>query len=104
MTDKEVKMIVGSKAKEKIYTKSDVLKPSKSGFLMYDLIRQPCRNLMKDLKCKVHNKDDRPRVCKDYPIFIFKNYVMPAQTCPAVNEGLLDEYIKKIEEFGYKKI
>lgn len=101
MNKEEVISIVGDKELE--FSKEKILKPSKNGFLLYDLEKKPCKNLKSDLKCGIHKNPNRPRVCGDYPLFIFKDYVMPAEDCSAVKAGLLDHYVKEIEGLGYKK-
>ena len=56
-----------------------------------------CRFLTDDFKCKEWKNDKRPKVCVDFPIFLVKNYVIFSSFCPAVNDGLFEDYIKKIK-------
>lgn len=53
--------------------------------------------------CSIHKDEKRPKVCSDYPLFLVKNYIIAADSCPAVNEKLLDKYLDKLEKLGFKR-
>jgi len=103
MSEKELKMICSN---HKIsYLKKEILKPSKNGFLMYDLIKKPCKHLnTKNFKCKDYLNVDKPKVCNDYPVFLINNYVMFASDCLAVQEGLLSKYEEEFKKINIKLI
>lgn len=102
MTDKEVNAIVGNKKKE--YEREKILEPTKNGFYTYNNELKTCKNLKKDFKCKIHLDSSRPLVCRDYPVFLIKNYVMFGKTCQAVEEGLMQPYVERFKKIGVKVI
>ncbi len=104
MTDKETKAIVGSKARLKEYEKKEIVKPSPNGFLMYDLEKQPCKNLDSKDMCKIHTKTERPLVCRDYPIFLVKDYFILAPGCEAVDNGLLENAALELVKNGLRRV
>jgi Fe-S-cluster containining protein len=104
MTDKETKAIVGSKANLKKYQKEEIVIPSPSGFLMYNLEKKPCKNLDSKDMCKIHTKSERPLVCRDYPIFLVKDYFILAPGCEAVDKGMLEEHAIKLEKSGLRRV
>ena len=99
LDDKEVQLIAGSK--EKLYWKNKIIIQNlETKNFYYNLEKAKCRHLAKNDICKVHSK--KPRVCSDYPIFIVKNYIVTANNCPAVDEGVLNECLDELREIGYK--
>lgn len=102
MSKGEVNAIVGDSREE--FLKKGILIPNSNGFYYYDSSKKVCRNLDKDFMCSIHKSYDRPLVCRDYPVFLMRNHVMLGKTCPAVVEGLLDEYKEKFEKIGFKVI
>ena len=100
MNDKEIKTIVGNR--EKSYLKKGILSPSNNGYF-YDSSKKTCKNLdKKNYSCREHNNTSRPLVCRDYPVFLVRDYVMFGKTCVAVEKGMLDSYKKRFEEIGIR--
>lgn len=64
--------------------------------------KKPCVSLTKDFLCSVHKDKNRPILCKDYPLFKAKNFIISSSACPAVTENKFEEYFKKIEKLGFK--
>ncbi len=102
LNSNEVNTICGKKEEEYLITK--ILEKTENNFWHYNLEKQKCPHLRDDSKCNIHKKEYRPQVCNDFPIFKTKNYIIPANICPAVKEGLLNEYIEKMRNKGYKII
>ena len=102
MSDKELETVAGEKVEE--YKNSNIIEKSdlKKGYTL-DFTKASCQQLDSKDKCNVHGTDKQPTICKDYPLFITKKFVISADSCPAVKEGMLDPYIKKIESLGLKK-
>ncbi len=102
MTDNEVKAIVGSKKND--YLKCGILTPSRNGFFTYNSEIKTCKNLKKDFTCKIHLNTSRPLVCRDYPVFLVKDYVMFGKTCPAVEKGMMKPFAQRFKKIGVKVI
>ena len=56
---------------------------------------------LKENKCMVHTKKNRPQACKEFPIFLVNNIVRFSSRCPAVVLNKFYPYIKKIMKLGY---
>ena len=57
---------------------------------------------LKDNKCSVYDK--RPQSCRDYPLFYNNNMLFADAKCEAVQKGMFEEFLKKIEKMGIKII
>ena len=62
-------------------------------------MRKGC-SAIKDNKCQVYDK--RPKICRDFPLFIEGKIIMASPGCPAVREGKLYPYIKRLLMEGFK--
>ena len=61
-----------------------------------------CPNL-KDYKCIIHKNPKRPKACKEFPLFVWKNQtIMITKVCPAVKENKLYPYLARFKKKGYK--
>jgi len=61
-----------------------------------------CPNLT-DYKCTIHTNLSRPKACKEFPLFIWKNKtVLVTDECPAVKENKLYSYLSEFKAMGYK--
>jgi Fe-S-cluster containining protein len=68
----------------------------------YALQINPCAAL-KDNKCMIHNNSDRPKVCNDFPLFLWANKIIHVSNrCLFVKQGLLYPYLAKFKIEGYK--
>lgn len=56
----------------------------------------------KDNRCIIHKSRKRPRICKDFPVFLRDDTVELSTGCYAVKAGLLFRYAYKIRQLGYK--
>ncbi|PLW79548.1 hypothetical protein C0585_07180 [Candidatus Woesearchaeota archaeon] len=61
----------------------------------------PCPQLI-DNKCMVHRKNNRPQVCKDFPIATHNGSVIISTGCLAVRENKLFPLIQKLKLKGIK--
>lgn len=52
-------------------------------------------------KCILHKDPNRPKACRDFPIFLEKNNVNISEGCYAVLDGLLYTHIGKMKREGY---
>ncbi|MFA6073187.1 MAG: hypothetical protein WC758_03675 [Candidatus Woesearchaeota archaeon] len=63
-----------------------------------------CPNLQ-NFKCIIHKNPDRPKTCKDFPLFILKNKtIRVTYECPAVKENKLYPYLAEFKKRGYKLV
>ena len=61
-----------------------------------------CPNLS-GYKCIIHKDPDRPKACKEFPLFIWKDKtVMVTNVCPAVKDNMLFPYLTQFKSMGYK--
>ena len=101
-TDEEVETISGTLNIGK-HLGNKTLEKTQNGFMTYDLEKEPCRHLKEKVLCSIHKSDKKPVICNDYPLFLTKQYVIASTQCPAVVNGELNAFVKKIQELGYKK-
>jgi Fe-S-cluster containining protein len=57
---------------------------------------------LKDNKCTIHENPIRPRVCHEFPIFVFVDYIKISSKCLAYQNNKLYPFIKKFKELDYK--
>jgi len=63
-------------------------------------------NLGDDNKCKIYSHPQRPPICKNYPLELDLSYGVGApivrkhKECPAINKGVLNDLISRIEARG----
>lgn len=61
----------------------------------------PCPSF-KDFKCIIYNSKNRPKTCRDFPLFIDGKNVFLSPRCLAVKNGLLYPYMMQLSMLGYK--
>ncbi len=89
------------------YIKNNIIKSTAQGNFTFNYEQHgaPCPKLTKDNLCSIHKNQNRPKICGDFPLFVFKGYTSLAREfCPAAKAGMLDSYIEKIKELGFKEI
>lgn len=59
---------------------------------------------LKDNKCIIHNNPERPKVCHEFPIFVYVDSIKISPKCPAYLNSKLYPYIKKFHELGFEII
>jgi Fe-S-cluster containining protein len=60
-----------------------------------------CPNLL-DFKCTIHTNPLRPKACKEYPLFIWKNKtILIADDCIGVKENKLYPFLADFKAMGY---
>jgi len=63
-----------------------------------------CPNLL-DYKCIIHTNPNRPKACKEFPLFILDNKkIVVSDECPAVKENRLYPYLAEFKLMGYKLV
>ena len=59
---------------------------------------------LQENKCTIHKNPERPKVCHEFPIFVFVDQVRISSKCPANQENKLYPYVRKLTELGFKII
>jgi hypothetical protein len=62
-----------------------------------------CPNL-KEYKCIIHKNPERPKACKEFPLFICENTIVVTEDCPAVKQDMLYPYLAEFKARGYTLI
>jgi len=57
---------------------------------------------LKNNKCTIHKNPIRPKVCHEFPIFVFVDHIKISSKCPAHQNNKLYPFIKKLKEIGYE--
>ncbi len=100
LTHKEADLVTQRHTREMIASKMiNELKDGKLSMYM-GKTDSPCPSL-KDYKCAIHTRKNRPLVCRQFPIFIEDKVVRLSHRCPAVGSGLFYPYITKWKSLGY---
>ncbi len=101
ITPDEVDLLIGNK-KEKLISKW-TLKELIDGKFSFNFSNSfgGCTQL-KDGKCLIHKNEKRPKVCKEFPIFITGKTIRLSPRCYGIKAGLLYPFIKKFKELGYE--
>jgi Fe-S-cluster containining protein len=80
-----------------------LLQDNEQGFVL-DLKENGCKNLSHH-KCLIHTNPSRPKACKDFPLFLWKDKtVMVTYACPAVKENKLYPFLAAFKSRGYTLI
>lgn len=53
-------------------------------------------------KCSVHKNPERPKVCHEFPIFVFVDHVRISSKCPAQENNKFYPHIRQFTELGLK--
>lgn len=103
-SEQELHTIIENKKKQLL--KKNILKVTEQGNYTLNFDKWGhCKNLSEENLCQIHKNPKRPRICGDFPLFVFKQYYsLATEFCPAAKAGLLDKYCKQIEELGQRKI
>jgi hypothetical protein len=101
LSEKEADLVIGSEIVKSM--KANILTRFKDGKYLLNIGAKdmPCPSL-NDFKCDIHNNMNRPKACKEFPIFLWENKkVRFSERCPAFREGLFYKYLAKFEKLGY---
>ena len=101
LSSKEKDLVVGDHIKE--LTDNGCLVKTEKGEYSLDLDskHEGCPSL-DGHKCRIHKELDRPKACKDFPLFIWENKIIRmSQRCPAVMNNLLYPYLAEFKSMGY---
>ena len=93
LNESEIKLVLGDEL--------DNLKKHSNGDLSLEFGAHGCPRL-NDFKCTIHNDPKRPKVCRDYPIFVNGNTVRISSKCLAVRQNLLYPFIKEFMHRGFR--
>ncbi len=74
----------------------------KDGYFEFQFDKCKCPSLTSDMKCSIFNSEFRPKMCKEFPLFIRGNLLVVSSFCPAVKDGTFDPYLKEFENKGFK--
>ncbi len=104
LTAKEVSLIKGTH-KEDLKILPVQMKTNEKGYVFNLGSRvDGCPNLL-DYKCAIHENPARPKTCKEFPLFFWKNKtIMVTYACSAVKENKLYPYLAKFKRMGYKLV
>ena len=102
----EVRAIFGLKDQEDLKDINDKRLVIKNYILRdneYTINLTPCPQLERRV-CLIHDSPDRPKICKNYPIFKESNLkiIEFSVECPAFLEGLFEQYYPEISKRGYE--
>ncbi len=103
-SNSEVNIIVGNKKEE--FLKNKILEPTVQGNFKFNYEGGgQCRHLNSQNLCGIHKNPSRPRICSDFPIFLFKNnFTIADNFCPAAQSGLLENFAIELETLGLRRI
>ncbi|MFH0808314.1 MAG: YkgJ family cysteine cluster protein [archaeon] len=75
---------------------------------LYEIKLGPCPAVGRDKEgrygCRIHSDLGRPKICKDYPIFIERDKVIVAAGCYAVYSGEIDGQLDMLESSGFEVV
>jgi Fe-S-cluster containining protein len=100
LSEKEVTLMKDTKIADLKIMPKDLEADNERYIFNIGLKPQGCPNLIK-YKCTIHKNPERPKACKEYPLFIFENTVIVTDECPAVKENMLYPYLAKFKALGY---
>ncbi|MBN2142879.1 YkgJ family cysteine cluster protein [Candidatus Woesearchaeota archaeon] len=102
LSDEEAHLISNSRRAE-LEAKKVIDKWEDGGFVLrMGFEGQSCPSLL-DNKCAIHKHPQRPKGCKEFPLFFWSNdTVFVSKTCPAVRENMLYPYLARLKKMGYK--
>lgn len=103
MDNSEAKTFTSDRVKE--FMDTGLLKRMIDGRLSYNISadEKPCPNL-NGFRCMIHSNPNRPRACRQFPVFISRNTVMLSGRCLAVKEGKFYPFIAQWMMIGCKII
>jgi Fe-S-cluster containining protein len=99
LSGKEASLVLGAEIdklqKEKIVTLTN------DGKFLFNLGVKGCP-MLHDFKCKIHGHADRPKACREFPIFLWANKkVKVSDRCPASKENRFYKYLWEFKSLGY---
>ncbi len=99
----EVKSITARK--KTFYFKNKTLEKIENTKYRFNLEKNNgCPNLTTTFTCNIHTNPNRPRLCKDFPIFKVKDFIITASFCPAIENKILQKEFDELREMGYRII
>ena len=93
LTEKQLPVVLGKSMHD--------VKKTKDGKYSHDQ-RRGCPSLSRDFTCSIHNSRLRPKVCREFPLFLHGNIVIASEACLGVRAGLLYPYLKRLQMLGYE--
>ena len=57
---------------------------------------------LKNNMCTIHKNPERPKVCHEYPIFVYPDHIKISAKCPAHQQNKFYPYIKEFIDLGFK--
>ncbi|MGV8169264.1 MAG: YkgJ family cysteine cluster protein [Candidatus Nanoarchaeia archaeon] len=104
LTPKEVVVVQGTHEKKLEMIPAHTKLDENAQVLHLESRHNGCPNLQ-NFKCIIHKNPERPKTCKDFPLFIWKDKViMVTCECPAVRANKLYPYLSEFKKKGYKLV
>lgn len=94
------KLILDTVQEQSVFPKERV-EQNESGVTSIQ-IEGGCPNLQSDNGCSVYQ--NRPRCCREFPIYLRGSTVIIASWCTGYEQGLLDHYVLQFESLGLRVI
>lgn len=99
LSREEADLLTHNKTDELI--EKEVIAIEEGGEYVVDFSKQNCPSL-KDNMCTIHKNPNRPKACKEFPLFIWPHKIIHiSQRCPAVKENKLYPYLTQFKLMGY---
>lgn len=90
------------KKKEQYSIKNKFLKKNWDGTYSFFLGNSKfnCPSL-KGTICTIYYEKYRPLACSNFPLFVYGKSIVTGN-CPAIKEGIIDNYLEELKQKGYK--
>jgi Fe-S-cluster containining protein len=96
LSEKEAKLVIGAEIENQ-----NIVTLTKDRQFLLNLGVKGCPKLNK-FKCKIHKHVNRPKACREFPIFLWENKkVKVSERCPAARENLFYRYLAEFKSLGY---
>jgi Fe-S-cluster containining protein len=99
LTENERDLVIAEKTEKLL--RENILTLTKDKRYLLNLSPDGCPRL-KDFKCELHDNPDRPKACKEFPVFMWENKkINISQRCPASKENLFYAFLAEFRKLGY---
>lgn len=101
LKSEEVDLVTGNQ-KESLIKQECLIEMENNQFSL-EFNKTGCPSLRNN-KCMIHGNKNRPKTCKEFPIFIEGKKIRLSPRCFGVNAGLLYPYVREFLKLGYKLV
>jgi len=98
LTGKEMDLTTGGK-REELEEKNILKKLERDKYILH--LHNDCPSLKNNL-CVIYNNQQRPTICKQFPIFIQNKKIKLSSGCLTVKMNLFYPYVHEFLKIGYK--